>query len=427
MAEKGEKTSLARGKPTGSQIYEPRIKIIGIGGGGSSIVSEIASQIKRASFIVVDADQRVLKELPSKIKHFQFDQKLIHALKAKKELEEQEQTPQDEREKIKGLLRGVDFCILVSCLGGEAGSGISPVFAEISRELRNITLGIFILPFEFEEERKMEIAKFSLEKIRKDINASVIISNQKLLQAVKEDTPLKEALSIVNKQLGESLRGLIEMFYASGLFCIDFTDLKTILAGRGKFAFLNTIETKFQGSVQIIARKVLHNRLSPYLVFKAKRILFNIMGAENLSLNEVNQIGSIITKLVNPRAKIVFGITQNKKYEDEDKIKIVLLATDCQWQEWEKKKPKKKPTEKKLKPRKLPKEFKRKISKLKEGRFKESETIKEEKEEKEKEKMPDAKQIPQLTQEKKASSKEKWNISAFLRRKLSQIEKDPGK
>lgn len=338
MAEKGERTSLPRGKPTGSQIYKPRIKIIGIGGGGSSIVSEIAPKIKRASFVVVDVNQQVLKKLPSKIKHFQFDQKLIHTLKAKKEFEEQEQTPQDEREKIKGLLRGADFCILVSCLGGEAGSGISPVFAEICRELRNITLGIFILPFEFEEEKKMEIAKSSLEKIRKDINASVIISNQKLLQAVKERTPLREAFSIVNKQLGESLRGLIEMFYASGLFCIDFTDLKTILAGRGKFAFLNIIETKAQGPVQSIARKVLYNRLSPYLIFKAKGILFNIMGGENFSLNEVNQIGSVITKLVNPRAKIVFGITQNKKYED--KIKIVLLATDCQWQEWGKEKPK---------------------------------------------------------------------------------------
>ncbi len=409
MAEKGEKTSLARGKPTGSQIYEPRIKIIGIGGGGSSIVSEIASQIKRASFIVVDADQRVLKELPSKIKHFQFDQKLIHALKAKKELEEQEQTPQDEREKIKGLLRGVDFCILVSCLGGEAGSGISPVFAEISRELRNITLGIFILPFEFEEERKMEIAKFSLEKIRKDINASVIISNQKLLQAVKEDTPLKEALSIVNKQLGESLRGLIEMFYASGLFCIDFTDLKTILAGRGKFAFLNTIEAKAQGPVQSIARKVLYNRLSPYLIFKAKGILFNIMGGENLSLNEVNQIGSVITKLVNPRAKIVFGITQNKKYED--KIKIVLLATDCQWQDYN---PPSASSRSSLRSEWAPREKEKPKKKPIKRRLKEPKIIKEEKEE---EKIPDVKRIPQLTQEKETLSEGKWNIPAFLRRK----------
>lgn len=402
-------------KPIEPAVYKPKIRVVGIGGGGGSIVSEIAPKIKRASFVVVDTDQRVLKELPSKIKHFQFDKKLIHTLETKKEFEKQEQALQDEREKIKNLLKGVDFCILVSCLGGEAGSGISPVFAEIARMgtvpvqgQSPITLGIFILPFEF-EEKKMEIAKSSLEKIRKDVNASVIISNQKLLQSVKENTPLKEAFSIVNKQLGESLEGLIEILYPSDLFRIDFTDLKAILAGRGKFAFLNTIETKAQGLVQVIARKVLYNRLSPYLIFKAKRILFNIMGGENLSLNEVNQIGSIITKLINPRAKIVFGITQNKKYED--KIKIVLLATDCQWQdydppsasfhsslrsEWvprEKEKPKKKPTKK---------------------RFKEPKIIKEEKEE---EKIPDVKQIPQLTQEKKILSEGKWNIPAFLRRK----------
>ncbi|PJB09394.1 cell division protein FtsZ, partial [bacterium (Candidatus Gribaldobacteria) CG_4_9_14_3_um_filter_36_15] len=80
-----------------------------------------------------------------------------------------------------------------------------------------------------------------------------------------------------------------------------------------------------------IARKVLFNRLSPYRSYKAKGILFNITGGENLSLNEVNQIGSIITNLVNPRAKVVFGVTQNKKYQD--KIKITLLATGCEWKE----------------------------------------------------------------------------------------------
>jgi len=299
------------------QTFRPKIRIIGIGGGGNSIISEIAPKIKRASFVAVDTDLGTPKKVPGKIKRFRFNQKLTQGL---------------EREKIKNLFKGIDFCILVSCLGGGAGSGISPIFAEIARKLRNTTLGIFILPFEFEGEGKMEIARSSLEKIRPNLNASIVISNENLFKLVDKKSSFKEALFIVNERVAENLEGLIEMLYSSDLFIdIDFADLKVILAGRGKLAFLNSVEVKIQKPIQGIARKVLFNRLSPYRSYKAKGILFNITGGENLSLNEVNQIGSIITNLVNPRAKVVFGVTQNKKYQD--KIKITLLATGCEWKE----------------------------------------------------------------------------------------------
>jgi len=300
------------------QNFRPKIRIIGIGGGGNSIISEIAPKIKRASFVAVDTDLGAPKKVPGKIKRFRFNQKLTQGL---------------EREKIKNLFKGIDFCILVSCLGGGAGSGISPIFAEIARKLRNITLGIFILPFEFEGEEKMEIARSSLEKIRPNLNASIVISNENLFKLIDKKSSFKEALFIVNERVAENLEGLIEMLYSSDRFIdIDFADLKVILAGRGKLAFLNSVEVKIQKPIQGIARKVLFNRLSPYRSYKAKGILFNITGGENLSLNEVKQIGSIITNLVNPRAKVVFGVTQNKKYQD--KIKITLLATGCEWKDY---------------------------------------------------------------------------------------------
>lgn len=292
----------------------PEIRIIGIGGGGGAIVSEIAKNVKKASFVVVDTD---LGE-----------------------------------KKTKNLFLGIDFCILISCLGGKTGSNILPILTEVSREFKLITLGIFVLPFEFEGEKKMRIAKSALEKISPNLNALVIISNQKLFCVVNKKTSLKEALSAVNKQVAESLKGLIELLYSSDLININLSDLRTILAGRGKLAFLNSIEAettkpihpvrgqrvqteaqkkRTSNRVQGIARKVVHNRLSPYLSYKAKKILFGITAGETFTLNETNQIGSIITNLVNPRAQIIFGVGQNKEYKD--KIRITLLATGCQWQE----------------------------------------------------------------------------------------------
>lgn len=293
------------------EILGPKIRIIGIGGGGNAIVSRIAQKVKSTSFVVADIDEKVLKELPRRIQHFLFDG--------------------ESEKKAKTLFEGIDFCILVACLGGEASSAILPVFAEISQRRKVVTLGIFLLPFEFEGEKKTGLAEFSLEKIRPNLNASVIISNQKLFNILNKNTPFKEAFFIANRWVAECLEGLIEVLYSSGLIGIDLAELKMVLAGRGKLAFLNTVEEEASKSIQGIARRAVYNRLSPYLAYKAERILFNITGGENLSINAVNQIGSIISKLINPRAKISFGVTQDKKYQD--KIRITLLASGCEWQE----------------------------------------------------------------------------------------------
>lgn len=291
----------------------PRVKIIGIGGGGGLIVSEIAQRVEKVSFVAVDTDSRALRELPRKIKRFQF--------------------AVDAERGIKNLFEETDFCILVACLGGGAGSDILPMLADASRRRRVITFGVFVLPFEFEGEKKMELARAALAMAKSNISASVVVSNQKLFNIINKSTPFKEAFSIVNKRITEDLKGLVEMIDSSGLISINFADLKMALTGRGKLAFLNSVEAEVSQSIQGTARKVVFNRLSPYLAYKAKKILFNITGGENLNINEINQVGSIISNLVNPQAKIIFGITQNKKYKD--KIKITLLAAGCRWQEQE--------------------------------------------------------------------------------------------
>ena len=332
-------------KPTEPPIYKTKIKVIGIGGGGSLIVSEIAPAIKRAGFVVANTDLRALQTATKAAKHFQFGQKLTQGLGTGMKPELGEQAAESEKEKIKELLKGQDFCILVSCLGGGTGSGASPIFAKILKNLRIPTLGIFTLPFEFEKEKRAQIARDSLEKLRFNLNALVIIPNQKIFQLIDKNTPLKEAFSAINKTLVESLEGLITFIYSPGLINVDFADLKTILAGRGRLAYLNTAETKSPNQIEELAKRVLSNPLSPYSVQGAREILYNIDGGLNLNLEQVEQIGKTISNSINPQARVAFGITQNKKdyYPPSalpakgraPRIKITLLANGCKWKEWD--------------------------------------------------------------------------------------------
>ena len=338
--EKAQKKPLE--KVESERVKRTKIRVIGIGGGGSSIVSEIASRVKRASFLVANTDIKALRGASRKAIRFQFGENLTQGLGTGMDAELAEIAAQNEKERIKKILEGQDLLIVIACLGGGVGSGATPVFAKISKSLKNLTYGIFTLPFKFEGEKKMEIARNYLEKARGYFNAFSVLPNERIFQIIDKKTPLKSALSAINKSLAESLGGLIETIYQPGLINIDFADLKTILEGRGRLAYLNTVKVqKNANSAQEAIEKVLNNPLYPYSVRGAKGVLLNIAGERDLELSEVSQISETIHSLLNKEAKIIFGISQSKKYSDI--IKTTLLATGCVTKIFSKKSKKKKP------------------------------------------------------------------------------------
>jgi len=318
-------------------LHKTKIRVIGIGGGGGFIASEIASRIKKASFVVANTDIQALKKIDKRVKIFQFGQNFTFGLGTGMNSELGKIAAKEEKEKIKKLLENQDLCILVACLGGGTGSGAAPIFAKTSRDLGNITYGIFTLPFKFEGEKKEKAARESLKKIKPYLNALSVIPNERIFQIIDKETPLRAALSVINKSLAESLEGLIEMIYGSGLINIDFADLKTIFEGQGKITYLNTVEVSGSDRREEAIKKVISNPLYPYSIRGAKGVLFNIAGEKNLAMNEISQISKTISDLVNKEAKIIFGISQlpflsmkdGKDKKGRDKIKITLLATGC--------------------------------------------------------------------------------------------------
>jgi len=307
-------------------VHKPKIRIIGIGGGGGSIISEIATRINKADFLAANTDVRALKGLNKKVKKFSFGYNLTKGLGTGMNIEIGEQAALEEKEKIKKIFEGHDLCIIVACLGGGTASGATPIFAKIARSAGCLTYGIFTLPFSFEGEKKMEIAKESLKKIGPYFNVFSIMPNERIFQIIDKNTPLQDALSAINKKLVTNLEGLIEMIYLPGLINIDFADLRTVLSGYGRLAYLNTVEIA-ETHKEEAARKVISNSFYPYSLKGSKGILYNIVGGRSLCLSDVSRISEIISEAINKNAKIIFGINQDSKYKD--KVRITLLAVGC--------------------------------------------------------------------------------------------------
>ena len=326
--------------------YQPRIGIIGIGGGGGSIVSEIAKSLARKKihnlnkikFVVANVDQQSLKSVPKQAGAFYFGEKVTHGLGCGMNPELGEQAAMAAKPRLEKILKKCDLCIFVSSLGGGTGSGASPVFTQTAKELGVLSLGIFTTPFTFEGSERTRIARNSLERSKENLNAYVVLPNQRIFKLIDENTPIQKSLSSMNDVLVSTLEGLIETLYQPGLINLDFSDFRATLDKEKGMAYLNSQEFSGKDRADKIVDNILNNPLIDYKIEVVERILFNVQGSKDMKLREIEKIAKKIFSL-NPRAKIIFGV--NPDGSIKNKIKITLLAVGD-------KKPKPKPKPKKV-------------------------------------------------------------------------------
>ena len=304
-------------------LFKAKIRVVGIGGGGGSIVSEIGRSLEKASFVIADTDIRALKKR-SGTKYFWFGENLTRGLGTGANPELAKRAAGEAKEKMGSILKDQDILIFIASLGGGLGSGATQVFAQAAKDFGGITFGIFTMPFKFEGKNKHKIAQNALKTLKPLLNVSLVIPNEKIFKIIDANTPITEAFSIVNKSLTGSLESLIDLIYNPGVINIDFADLRTILRGRGNMSFLNTIEESGKDRAEKICQKVLFNPLLQSNKFQAEKILFNISGSNNLSMFEVEKISRYIADS-NLSAKIIFGISKNQKLKN--KIKTTILMT----------------------------------------------------------------------------------------------------
>jgi cell division protein FtsZ len=406
-----------------------KIKVIGIGGGGVSIVSDTSKDIKKIKVSLVDTDLKTLKRAEKNLSVFCLGKELTKGLGTGGDIELAKEIALKEKEKITKILRNEDLIIFVSCLGGGVGSGMTPIFAEISQKLGIKTIGFFTLPFRFEGEKKYENALFVFNRIKEFLNASLVIPNDNVFKAIKKmqesekekkpfDVSLRDSLFLINEILIKNLKELISIIYEPGVINVDFADLKTILASRGKLIFFNTVEAKGKNRAEETINSIFLNPLIDYNL-EAERILYNISGSSDLKMQEIEKIGKRIAQ-ANPKAKIIFGISKNLKYADKIKTTIIVVGE-------EKEKIKKEIKRKKVKKEKKVlggKKQKTKKEKVKVKKVKEEKEREEGEKEEKKETKPIRKNAIEIKyeEEKKEAQRlaeeKELDIPSFLRKKL---------
>ena len=175
-----------------------KIKVIGVGGGGSNAVNRMISLgLEGVEFIAVNTDaQALLTALAPK--RMQIGEKLTRGLGAGARPEIGEKAAQESREEILKALEGSDMVFITAGMGGGTGTGAAPIVAECAREIGALTVGVVTRPFTFEGPKRKKNADMGIENLKRNVDTIITIPNDRLLQVIDKKTPMTEAFRIAD-------------------------------------------------------------------------------------------------------------------------------------------------------------------------------------------------------------------------------------
>jgi cell division protein FtsZ len=302
-----------------------KIKVIGLGGGGSNAVNRMmAAKFTGVDFIVANTDLQALRSSPAPQK-IQLGARLTSGLGAGSNPEVGRNAAQEDKDTIKSMLEGADMVFVTAGLGGGTGTGAAPVVAAIAKDLGILTVAVVTKPFHFEGRRRQQQAESGMSDLRNVVDTLITIPNQRLLAVVDRGTPLMEAFKVADTVLLQAVQGISDLILVPGLINLDFADVRTIMSGMG-MALMGAGTGKGQNRALDAAQKAVASPLLDETSIEGARgILINFTGGPDMAIHEVEEAAKIVQEAAHEEANIIFGAVIDESLQDE--VRITVIAT----------------------------------------------------------------------------------------------------
>jgi cell division protein FtsZ len=301
-----------------------RIKVVGVGGGGSNAVNRmIRSKLRGVEFIAINTDLQALAKSEAEIK-VNIGKKLTRGLGAGGNPTIGREAAEESQQELTELLRGADMVFLTAGMGGGTGTGAAPVIAEVARNNGALTIGVVTKPFTFEGTRRRQLAEEGVAKLREKVDSLITIPNQRLLDVTDKKVPFTEALKIADDVLRQGVQGISDLIVMPGLINLDFADVKAVMSGQGASLMGIGFGSGDQRASDA-ARDAVASPLLETSIDGARGILLNVTGGPDMTLHEVNEAAEIVRASADRDANIIFGTVIDEKMVGE--IKITVVAT----------------------------------------------------------------------------------------------------
>lgn len=300
-----------------------KIKVVGIGGGGNNSLSRMREiGIKGGELIAINTDAQDLLYANADHKIL-IGKELTMGLGAGSNPKIGAEAAKESEADIKKKLTGGDMVFITCGLGGGTGTGAAPIVAGIARRQGALTIGVVTIPFTLEGAKRIENAMDGLEKMQAAVDTLIVIPNDKLLE-LAPDLPLHTAFKIADEILTNAVKGVTELITTSGLVNLDFADIKAVMANGG-VSLIGMGESDTQNRASDAVEKAINNPLLDVDISNAKGALVNIVGGQDMTLDECRVVMEQIGSKLSPDAKIIWGA---KISPDMDKsMRVLLIVT----------------------------------------------------------------------------------------------------
>jgi cell division protein FtsZ len=307
-----------------------KIKVIGVGGGGSNAVGTmVLAEIKGVEFIVANTDMQALELARAPIK-LQIGSMLTCGRGAGGNPEVGRSAALEDTEKIKSMLSGADMIFITAGMGGGTGTGAAPVIAGLAREVGALAVGVVTKPFSFEGISRMHRAEEGLAELKKNVDALIVIPNERLLNLAEKKTTLLESFKLADDVLGQAVKGISDVVMVPGYVNVDFADVKTVMSNRGR-AVMGTGVARGEGrAIEAAQRAISSPLLEDGSIKGARAVLINITGGNDMGIYELNEASAIIKEEADSGANIIFGAVINPVMSEEIMVTVIATGFDEQ-------------------------------------------------------------------------------------------------
>ncbi|MFH1170117.1 MAG: cell division protein FtsZ [Candidatus Vogelbacteria bacterium] len=302
-----------------------RIKVVGIGGSGKNAVNHmINSKVRGVDFIAINTDAQDLHHSMAKHK-VHIGKNLTRGLGTGMNPEVGRKAAEESVEEVQNVIKGADMVFIAGGTGGGTLSGAGPFIAKVAKDLGALTVAVVTKPFFFEGSQRMQIAERAIEDLRKEVDALVIIPNDRLLGLIDKNTTAFSAFATCDEVLRQAVEGISDLITTPGIINVDFADIKAIMSNAGS-ALMGIGRGVGDNRAADAAREAINSPLLDVSIEGAQGVLFAIAGGKDMTMFEIQEAAKTIIESVDPNAKIIFGAIHDDKL-NKNEIKITVIAS----------------------------------------------------------------------------------------------------
>lgn len=304
-----------------------RIKVLGIGGSGTNAVNRMSELgIRGVEFIAINTDAQALHNNQADRK-VHIGKGITKGLGSGMNPELGRQAAEESVEELEEVIDNADMVFITSGLGGGTGTGAAPIVAELAKNKGILTVAVVTKPFTFEGSKRKEISETGYDNLKDKVDAIISIHNDRILQIIDKKTSLVEAFKTVDEVLRQGISGISDLITTHGIVNADFADVRSIMQDAGT-ALMGIGRASGENRAQEAAKAAINSPLLELTIDGAKGVLFNITGGAGLGMFEIDEAAKVITKSIDPDAKVKFGAVIDEEMGDEVRITVIATGFD---------------------------------------------------------------------------------------------------